>query len=64
MNDVTGPLFLLIGIAVYFLPTLNGYGRGHHNAGPIMIVNLFLGWTLLGWVVALAWSASAVHDLR
>ncbi|MFI5103885.1 MAG: superinfection immunity protein, partial [Terriglobales bacterium] len=33
-------------------------GRGHNNQGAICVLNLFLGWTVLGWLVALIWSAS------
>ena len=51
---------LILGtIAVYLLPTLIALERKHEQAAPIAIVNIFLGWTLVGWVVALAWSFSA-----
>lgn len=51
---------LLIGlIAGYFLPTLIAAVRNHHNANAIMLLNLLLGWTFLGWVAALVWSATA-----
>jgi len=30
--------------------------RNHPQKNPILIVNIFLGWTLIGWVAALAWS--------
>ena len=46
-------------VALYFLPGLVAYFRDHHNTASIMLLNLFLGWTLLGWVGALIWSASA-----
>lgn len=47
---------ILLGAAfLYFLPTLMALGR-HPSAGGILVLNLFLGWTLLGWVVALAWA--------
>lgn len=54
--------FLIIGslIAGYFLPTLVASVRHHHNAEAICAVNLFLGWTLVGWVVALAWALTVV----
>jgi hypothetical protein len=48
---------LLIGIA-YFLPTVIAAARHHRNGGPIMLINLFLGWTCIGWFVALVWSFS------
>lgn len=52
-------LILAVLVAVYFLPGLVAYKRDHQNAASIMLLNLFLGWTLLGWVCALIWSASA-----
>ncbi len=46
-------------IALYFLPTIIALVRFHRNSAAVSIVNLFLGWTLIGWVVALAWSVAA-----
>lgn len=54
------PLFLLLFcLLVYFLPSVVAYARDHTNSDSILIVNLFLGWTFLGWVVALAWAFSS-----
>lgn len=52
-------MFLVLLIAVvYFLPLWVAAGR-KCKAGPgIAIVNIFLGWTFIGWVVALAWAVS------
>jgi len=49
-----------IGVAavVYLIPTFVSSIRHHRQSGPIAVVNIFLGWTLVGWVVALAWSVS------
>lgn len=44
---------------IYFFPTLVTYFRGVENRAPTFIVNLFLGWTVLGWVIALVMAASA-----
>jgi hypothetical protein len=27
--------------------------RGHHNQGGIFILNFLLGWTAIGWIIAL-----------
>jgi hypothetical protein len=43
----------------YFLPVIMADIRQHRNEASIAVVNLFLGWTLVGWVVALAWALSA-----
>ncbi len=49
-------LLLIIFIGLYFLPTIVAFNRNHKNATPILICNLFLGWTLIGWVGSLVWS--------
>jgi hypothetical protein len=45
--------FLLFAIGLYFLPAIVAAARHTHNATAILLLNLFLGWTLVGWVVAL-----------
>lgn len=50
--------FILIGLCLYFLPTLIAGSRKHKNDGAIFILNLFLGWTFLGWLIALIWAAT------
>ena len=49
---------LLFLTVLYFLPSI--IGRDKREATGIFLVNLFLGWTLIGWVVALA---LALRDL-
>jgi hypothetical protein len=48
--------FLVILLALYFVPTVIAVLRQHKQALPIFILDLFLGWTLVGWVGALVWS--------
>ena len=55
-------LIWAILIAGYFLPTIIAGRRKHHNLPAIIAVNLLLGWTLLGWLIALIWSLTAVHN--
>jgi hypothetical protein len=56
-----GLVVLGISLAVYFLPTIVALTRNHPNTAPILIVNLVFGWTLIGYVVALAWSFTAIE---
>ena len=51
---VTILLWILVILPVYFLPTYVGWSK--RNAVAIFMLNLFLGWTFFGWVVALVWS--------
>lgn len=47
---------LVIGAvgAAYFAPTIVSYLRKMRNIGTIAVVNVFFGWTFIGWVVAMA----------
>lgn len=51
-------LFVLTLLGVYFLPLLIAGLREHRQYASIAVLNVFLGWTLVGWVVALAMSVS------
>jgi hypothetical protein len=51
---------LILAALVYFLPTVIALARGHHNGFAIFLTNLLLGWTMIGWLVALIWSVTAV----
>jgi hypothetical protein len=53
-------LALVFLLGLYLLPGFIAYGRKHQSAAGILLFNLFLGWTALGWILALVWSASAV----
>lgn len=55
-----GGAILLIGAILYFVPTIIGLIRRVRNIGSIVVINIFLGWTLVGWVVALAMSMRTV----
>lgn len=50
-------LVFVIGF-VYFIPAVNAYSKKKRNAGAVLALNLFLGWTFIGWIVALVWSIS------
>lgn len=43
-------------IVLYMLPTVAALARGKKSTASIAIVNLFLGWTFIGWVICLAWA--------
>ncbi len=64
MHDDTGSglggLFFLIvvglSIALYFIPAIVASRKGRRQATAIFVLNLFLGWTVLGWVGTLVWA--------
>ena len=43
----------LIGVGLYFLPSLIAAARQTHNAVGIFVLNLLLGWTGIDWIIAL-----------
>ena len=47
-----------VGITLYVLPWAIAKGREHKNTAAICALNLLLGWTFIGWVVALVWALS------
>ena len=49
-------MYLLILAVLYFIPTMVGWN--HRNVTAIILLNILLGWTFIGWVVALVWAAS------
>lgn len=45
----------LILLTIYLIPALLATARKHKNATAIWILNIFAGWTFIGWVGALVW---------
>jgi len=43
-------------VAMYFLPAIIAHQRRHVSSGAILLVNLFLGWSIIGWIVCFAWA--------
>ena len=50
------PPFLCFLAIMYFVPAFVAFSRRHRNKFPIFLLNLFLGWTFLGWIISLVWS--------
>lgn len=44
------------GFILYFLPSIIAFGRSKRDSGAILVLNLLLGWTAIGWVIALVWA--------
>jgi hypothetical protein len=43
----------------YMLPWAIAATRGKSNSGAIAVLNLLLGWTFIGWIIALVMACSA-----
>jgi hypothetical protein len=51
-----GIVLMVLGFVAYWIPTIVAFVRGVPNKGSVLVINLFLGWTFIGWIVALAMS--------
>jgi hypothetical protein len=44
------------GFVLYFLPSILALARNKRDTVSIFVLNFLLGWTAIGWVVALVWA--------
>jgi hypothetical protein len=58
---MSGLLLVLMLLGLYFTPSIVAINRGA-NTGPAVVINVFLGWTFIGWVVALAMACGTPSD--
>lgn len=47
---------VVVGVIFYFIPSVVAWKRKHRQLIPIILLNVFLGWSFLGWVGALVWA--------
>ena len=49
--------FFGLGTLMYFLPSIIALAKSKRDLLAIFLLNLFLGWSVIGWFVALIWAA-------
>ncbi|MTW20069.1 superinfection immunity protein [Allochromatium palmeri] len=54
--DVRGWFLSALLILFYLLPTWLAFDQGHRRRVTISVLNVLLGWTVIGWVGLLLWS--------
>jgi len=47
---------IIMWFIIYFIPAITAYESNRKNKSAILILNIFLGWTILGWIIALVWA--------
>jgi T4 superinfection immunity protein len=57
IRTVAGLMSLLV-LGAYFLPSIIALVKRKRNTVAIILVNLLLGWTVIGWIVSLVWSVT------
>jgi T4 superinfection immunity protein len=50
-------LILALAVVVYFLPSMIATHRTHPHRVGIFLLDLLMGWTVIGWVAALVWAS-------
>jgi hypothetical protein len=54
--------FMIIATILFFmLPSYISMFRGHSNTAAIVVLNILLGWTCIGWIAALVWAFTAAR---
>jgi len=48
----------ILGLLLYFAPTIIAGSRDAKHGVAIFALNLLLGWTFVGWAAALVWAAA------
>lgn len=56
MESLWAFVIVLVVLLFYFIPTMIAGIAKKKNSTALFILNLFLGWTFIGWVVALVWA--------
>ncbi len=59
--------FKLALVAVYFIPTIIAAYKKHPQILWIFLINLFFGWSVIGWIIPLLWALDfdkTIKDFR
>ena len=54
----------LVSIAIYFLPSIIAFSRKARSPFSTLVINFFLGWTIIGWIIALAMAVRTNDSAR
>ncbi|MDR3471603.1 MAG: superinfection immunity protein [Devosia sp.] len=52
-------VFVVFMLGMYVLPTIVAAVRKHRQLAPIALLNLVLGWSVIGWIAAMVWSLTS-----
>tara|TARA_B110000967_G_scaffold207214_1_gene256005 strand:- start:327 stop:581 length:255 start_codon:yes stop_codon:yes gene_type:complete len=55
--EIFGILFFIILVALYFIPFIIAIIRRINNSMPVFFLNLFLGWTVVGFFVLIFYAS-------
>lgn len=56
--------WIVLALTVYLVPSVVALWRRHPGAGQVLMVNMLLGWTVVGWLWALREAISAIAPIE
>ena len=59
-NPLLAVLLVFLVFALYFIPSAIAINRKSNHKDSILLFNIWLGWTIIGWVAALYWSITDI----
>jgi hypothetical protein len=57
-------MLILLGFVVYLVPTIIAAAFQKRAIGGIFLLNLLLGWTVIGWVWAFIWALAGERNAQ
>jgi hypothetical protein len=58
LSELPQLLCLLVALVfLYLLPSICAFVRKHQKRNTILLINLFTGWSGIGWICSLIWAA-------
>lgn len=51
-------LVMILVVTLYAVPSFVAFFRQHSKKQVILVTNIFVGWTLIGWIACMVWSFS------
>ena len=64
MSEIAIAVFAIVLAAMYMQPYLIAKWQHHRDAEKILALNLFLGWTVIGWFAAFTWTLLSMSTDR
>jgi hypothetical protein len=56
LEIILGLIALGVVLVLYFIPAIIAWQRRHRQRVAILVVNIFFGWTFVGWIIAFVWA--------
>lgn len=57
-NSIIILIFGVVALLIYLLPSIIAFNKHKRSAVLICLLNIFVGWSFVGWVIMLIWASS------